>query len=315
VLGPDLTIAKTHTGDFTQGATGMSYTITVMNRGQAATVGTITVVDTLPAGLTAKTISGTGWTCVLSTLTCARSDSLAAGATAPLITLLVDVASNATNVVNSVTVSGGSDTDDSNNSAEDPTTIQLNPLGGATGLTATATSSSQVIISWNPVTDAANYQIFRSARLAAFVPIGITSLTTFTDSQLSPDTAYLYEVRALSASNQSGPPSNIDVATTTIFDDDPIVAGSTVIKAVHFIQLRTAVNAMLIAAGLTSAVYTDNCSPNTVIRAIDITELRSNLNTARSTLALPQMIYTDPGPSAADSIRAVDIQDLRAGVK
>src|SRR5258706_451347 len=69
----DLTVAKTHTGNFTQGQTGATYTITVSNGGPGSTSGTVTVVDTLPSGLTATAISGTGWTCTLATLTCTRS--------------------------------------------------------------------------------------------------------------------------------------------------------------------------------------------------------------------------------------------------
>jgi len=120
----DLTIAKSHTGNFTQGQTGATYSITATNSGSAATSGTVTVTDTLPAGLTATAISGTGWTCVLGTLTCTRSDALAAGSSYPVITLTVDVAITApSNVTNSATVSGGGETNVSNNTASDPTTI------------------------------------------------------------------------------------------------------------------------------------------------------------------------------------------------
>ena len=100
---PDMTIAKSHTGNFTQGQTGATYTITATNSGFAATSGTVTVTDTLPAGLTATAISGTGWTCVLATLTCTRGDALAAGASYPAITVTVNVANNAAaSVTNSV---------------------------------------------------------------------------------------------------------------------------------------------------------------------------------------------------------------------
>src|SRR5205085_511104 len=68
----DLTVAKTHTGNFTQGQTGATYTITVSNAGPGPTSSTVTVVDTLPTGLTATAISGTGWTCTLATLICTR---------------------------------------------------------------------------------------------------------------------------------------------------------------------------------------------------------------------------------------------------
>ena len=50
---PDLTLMKTHTGSFTQGQTGASYTLTVSNSGTEPTSGVVTVTDTLPGSLTA----------------------------------------------------------------------------------------------------------------------------------------------------------------------------------------------------------------------------------------------------------------------
>lgn len=121
---PDLSIAKTHTGDFTQGQTGATYTMTVKNLGDSATSGTVTVKDTLPAGLTATGLVGTGWTCTLGTLTCTRTDVLQTGASYPDITLKVTVAANApASVTNTVKVSGGGDASTSNNTASDPTNI------------------------------------------------------------------------------------------------------------------------------------------------------------------------------------------------
>src|SRR5206468_11446214 len=63
-LPQDLSISKTHTGNFAQGQTGASYTIDVQNIGGVSTSGTVTVTDALPAGLTATAISGTGWSCI-----------------------------------------------------------------------------------------------------------------------------------------------------------------------------------------------------------------------------------------------------------
>ena len=40
---PDLTITKSHSGNFTQGQTGATYTITVTNSGSVATNGTVRV--------------------------------------------------------------------------------------------------------------------------------------------------------------------------------------------------------------------------------------------------------------------------------
>ena len=122
---PDLTIAKSHAGNFTQGQVGATYTLTATNSGAAATNGsTVTVTDTLPAGLTATAISGTGWVCVLGTLTCTRSDVLAAGASYSPITVTVNVANNAAaSVTNTASVSGGGQNNTSNDSASDNTTV------------------------------------------------------------------------------------------------------------------------------------------------------------------------------------------------
>jgi uncharacterized repeat protein (TIGR01451 family) len=125
VASPDVVVTKTHTGDFPRGSTG-TYTLTVTNNGTAPTFGTVSVADTLPAGLTATAISGTGWTCTLATLTCTRTDILAAGASHPPITLTVSVAANAANsVTNTAAVTNAAEgsTRTSNNTATDPTNI------------------------------------------------------------------------------------------------------------------------------------------------------------------------------------------------
>ena len=123
VLSTNLVIDKSHTGSFLQGQTGATYTLAVTNQGPAVTSGLVTVTDTLPTGLTATAISGTGWNCVLGTLTCTRSDVLAANASYPDITLTVDVANNApASVTNSGTVSGGGDP--TPNTDDDPTPVK-----------------------------------------------------------------------------------------------------------------------------------------------------------------------------------------------
>jgi uncharacterized repeat protein (TIGR01451 family) len=125
IVAPDLTITKSHTGNFTQGSTG-TYTITARNSGNAPTTGTVTVSDTLPTGLTPTAASGTGWTCTISgqTVTCTRSDALAAGASYAAISLNVKVATNApASLTNIANISGGSQTNTTNDSASDPTTI------------------------------------------------------------------------------------------------------------------------------------------------------------------------------------------------
>lgn len=124
VLASDLTVAKVHTGNFVQYQTGKTYTLTVSNAGTGATAGTVTLSDTLPAGLTATAIGGTGWACTLSPLSCTRSDVLAASSSYQPVTVTVDVASNAgASLTNTASVSGGSEPNTTNDSASDPTTV------------------------------------------------------------------------------------------------------------------------------------------------------------------------------------------------
>jgi hypothetical protein len=111
----DLNAASSHSGNFTQGAKADRYTLTVSNvDGPNApttggpSLGLVSLADTLPWGLTATAISGTGWTCDVAAVTCYRDDALPAGSSYPPVTLTVSVAANAPpSVTNSVTVSGG----------------------------------------------------------------------------------------------------------------------------------------------------------------------------------------------------------------
>ncbi len=121
---PDLTIDKRHTANFSVGANG-TYTLVVRNVGSAATSGTITVRDTLPAGLAFVSGTGTGWTVGAAgqIVTATSPGPIAAGDSASF-TLTVSVAAAAVpSVTNSATVSGGGDTSTSNNRDSDPTTI------------------------------------------------------------------------------------------------------------------------------------------------------------------------------------------------
>ena len=114
VIDFDLIISKTGPASFTLGVNGV-YTLTVSNIGAKVTSGIITVTDTLAAGLTFVSGTGTNWTCTAAgqVVTCTRpaANTLAAGSVAtptaaPAITLTVSVAAAAAPVVsNSASVS------------------------------------------------------------------------------------------------------------------------------------------------------------------------------------------------------------------
>ncbi len=127
---PDLTVTKSHVGNFSQGQIGATYIVTVNNIGvgDKRAAATVTVTDNAPAGLSVTAMSGSGWTC--ATLpTCTRTDLLAPGASYPAITVTVTVASNAASPLsNSVTVSTTAiEQDTTNNTATDSTVILVPP--------------------------------------------------------------------------------------------------------------------------------------------------------------------------------------------
>jgi uncharacterized repeat protein (TIGR01451 family)/fimbrial isopeptide formation D2 family protein len=161
VKSANLAITKTHTGSFARGQTGATYTLTVNNVGTGDTNGTIvTVVDTLPTGLTATDASGTGWTCSLNTpsagkVQCTRSDVLVSGSSYPVITLTVDVAASTpigtNSITNSASISGGGEINLSNNSATDPTTVTAVAVL-TTDLSITKTDSPDPVTAGNNLT-------------------------------------------------------------------------------------------------------------------------------------------------------------------
>jgi len=123
--GPDLTISKTASAPtFLRGGTG-SFTLTVTNNGSATNGTVVTVSDSLPAGLTPASATGTGWTCTLA-VSCTRTDVLTATASYPAISVTVNVAANAgASLTNTASVIGGGDSTASTGSVTVNTSTSL----------------------------------------------------------------------------------------------------------------------------------------------------------------------------------------------
>ena len=122
---PDLTIDKSHTGNFTAGSMG-TYSIVVTNSGALATSSEVTVSDLLPEDLSYVSATGSGWTCGAGNqaVICERTTSIPANTAAPAITLNVAVDQDAaSSVINSADVSVDGEANTSNNADSDPTTV------------------------------------------------------------------------------------------------------------------------------------------------------------------------------------------------
>lgn len=179
------------------------------------------------------------------------------------------------------------------------------------GLVATATSTTTVSVTWSPSTGATQYEVRRGTG----TPF-VTASTSYNDTTAVAGTSYLYTVRAVDSLSRRSAYSAPDVATTVLFTDEPLVAGSTTVKIAHMTQLRQAVNAMRTAAGLSAATFTDPVLTNVNIKAVHVSELRTALNAARSTLGLSALAYTDAALVAGTTrVKAAHVQELRNGVK
>ncbi len=113
-------------GQLHPGQTGAVYILTVSNTGGSPSSGPVTLIDTVPAGLTPTSATGAGWSCTVGgqSVTCMRSDALNPGASYPPVTIMVDVAMNApAMLINTAQLAGGGDVDPGGNTVTDPTTV------------------------------------------------------------------------------------------------------------------------------------------------------------------------------------------------
>lgn len=102
----------------------------------------------------------------------------------------------------------------------------------------------------------------------------------------------------------------VEVIAGRIFADDPLIVGSTLIKALHLTEVRDAVNDTRAKAGLTPATWADAAVPGLLIKAAQINELRSALTPALAILGQTAS-YTDPTLAAGNVVKAVHVQEIR----
>jgi hypothetical protein len=113
-------------------------------------------------------------------------------------------------------------------------------------------------------------------------------------------------------SNANGAASPVYAA----FTDDPLVPTGTRIKAVHVTELRSRINAIRTARGLSSYTWTDSTltSGSTRIKAVHVTDLRTALSQAYTAAGLMAPAYTD-NSLVSKTVKTVHIMELRAAVR
>ncbi|PYQ29472.1 MAG: hypothetical protein DMF56_10925 [Acidobacteria bacterium] len=189
-------------------------------------------------------------------------------------------------------------------------------MSAPSNLIATASGTSQVNLTWTAVAGADHYEVWRSFNGSSYAFLSNAPAASYPDSAVAASTTYVYIVRAVDAASQASAFSNVDAATTIVFTDDPLIAMTTLSKAVHITELRTAVNAFRAAANLGPLASDPTIGVGQLIRAQHIADLRTGLDQARSLIGVPPISYADPSLVAGTTpVRAMHVQQLRDGVK
>jgi uncharacterized repeat protein (TIGR01451 family) len=186
---PQLAATKIHSGSFAAGGTG-SYTLRVNNfTGTLQTAGSITLTDTLPAGLTYSSYSGTNWACTSAppVVNCTYSGAALApgsGASSPL-TLVVNATIPGT-LTNTAQASGGGASSPSA-IVSDPTTVT-----GSVKLTIVKTGTVQAspggLLSYQVAVSNAGPQAATNVAFSDPVPAGLAIKGTVACAPVAPAT-------------------------------------------------------------------------------------------------------------------------------
>jgi hypothetical protein len=134
---------------------------------------------------------------------------------------------------------------------------------------------------------------------------GWSPQTEFDNNGLVRGVLYDYRLDATVASVVQS--SNID--SSLLFTDDPIVAGVTLVKRVHFDESRLLVNVLRASAGLSPFSF-DGTYASPAVRATHLESLRNALIEARQALGMPAPSFTD-GATQGTRVKAIHLTELR----
>ena len=181
----DLVPALSHTGIFKQGQNGVHFQVSVANTGALASSGTITAtMTTVPAGLTPVSFTGTGWTQTsLSPPTATFAGPISAAASDNNLVLTANIASNAAaTLIPVVTIAGGGETNTTNDTASDSTTVVPDQAPQISGTLPNQAVNDTATIA--PFTTATIYYFDSAQVLTTTVTVSATAHGDFTAASL-----------------------------------------------------------------------------------------------------------------------------------
>ena len=205
-----------------------------------------------------------------------------------------------------------------------PTTGDTTPPPPPSGVNATAVGTTSIQITWQPADDPSGISEYRVFRVGTSTPIAATQNTTFTDTQLTPNTTYSYVITAVdgatppnesaasqAASATTGPglPGPGDNTPPTVPENVRAEARSSTSIRIRWRRSRDAsgiAEYRIYRNGATTAVagtdddqFTDrNLTPNTTysytVTAVDDSDASNE--SAHSDVALATTDSPGPGP-------------------
>ena len=297
VASADLTLLKSGPGSVVAGST-VSYTLTASNVGPSDAAN-LTVVDTLPAGVSFVSATGTGWVCTNNldvSVTCTRP-ALGAGVTAPVITILVTAPPQATTLTNTAAVSS--------------TTFDPNP-GNNTALASTT------------VTASANLALVKSGPVSVVAGTNLSYALTVSNAGPS-DAASLSVTDALPSGvtfvSASGPgwtcTNNLDVSATCTRPS--LASGASAPPITVVVTAPAQATTLTNNATVTSTTFDPNLADNSasastaVTASADLSITKSGPPSVTASGAISySLIVANAGPSDVATVTVTDV--LPAGV-
>ena len=206
---------------------GSSITVTVTRAGRSGSVvssATAVVVFNTPTGVTAVAASSSSVTVSWSSVSGATGyyvyRSLSSSGTYSQVGTSTTTSYTNTGLLANTMYYYRVTAYNNNGESAQSSTVSATTLGippsNPTGVTATASSSSSITISWTSVSGATGYRIYRSSSsTGTYSQVGTPTATSYTDTGLSANTMYFYKVSAVNNNGESAQSSTVS-ATTSI---------------------------------------------------------------------------------------------------
>ena len=263
VQAPDLRVTKTSSSSSLTVGVNASFTLTPSNSGTLNSSGVVTVIDTLPTGLTYVAVGsgGTGWSCASSgqVVTCTSSAVIPASGTGNTITINVQVLSAAApGVTNSVNISGGNEP--SGNTGNNSAVLML-PVG---------TSASNAFLTDGAATGLAGTSVLYTH---TFV-VGVTGSVSFASVHTPSPNIFGWTVQLYRDNNCNGVLDGVDGVAEITANNFAVTAGQ---QLCIILKSNIPASASLGAQDVISvtATFTPAVGPLVTYTRVDITSVGS----------------------------------------